>query len=184
MGVRAALLCWADDGCQRRAESATATASVERVMTREERLSQSRPADCPPNGGQNVLVVGEAVRVLCSDALIIDPNRKLTSSSCDEDRVEADGACDQRRHTGSAGTIISNLTITDRDNVHEALSCCSSEPAPTSGLSTIIHERRPGRDEQRRGSCKTEKHGHRCLVTVSGALFRKGLRPPSPAAPR
>ena len=111
-------------------------------MTREERLSQSRLADCRSNAGQNGLIGGEAVRVLCGDPFIVDPNRKFTSSSCDEDRIQADGAFDQRRHTGSAGTIISNLTITNRDNFHEATPLMWFVRAESDERAlAIIHER-------------------------------------------
>jgi hypothetical protein len=54
------------------------------------------------------------------DELIIDPDAEFPSLAFDEVSLDADFLLDERRHTGSARLVVSNVTVADADALHRS----------------------------------------------------------------
>lgn len=71
------------------------------------------------NGGENVLILGEAMCVFLRDTIVIDPHRELASPTLHELGLDTNSRLDQRRHTGRARTIVSDLAVSNLNGLHE-----------------------------------------------------------------
>jgi hypothetical protein len=75
-----------------------------------------------PNRGQSFILRREPERVLPRNHLLTNPHRELASPALYQFRVDTGFLLDERRHTGGARVIVSNLAISDADAVHEVSS--------------------------------------------------------------
>jgi hypothetical protein len=82
-----------------------------RTLSASDRLS---------NGGDDVVFRGKSLRILLGDQFIINPDAELASLAFDEISLDADLLLDERRHTGSAWPVVSNVTVADADAVHRS----------------------------------------------------------------
>ena len=74
------------------------------------------------NRGQSLVLRREPDRVLPRNHLLADPHGKLAPPAFYQFRVNTGFLLDERRHTGCARVIVSNLAISDADAVHQVSS--------------------------------------------------------------
>src|SRR5262245_36264330 len=79
------------------------------------------------NGRQNIWVFRKAGRILLRNDDASNPHGELTPPAFDEVGIEPCLLLDQRRHTGGARQIISNLAVADADRLHRRY--CSAQPS-------------------------------------------------------
>ena len=72
------------------------------------------------DGRHHLVVYWKPVSALLRHGLLIDPYRELTTPALDELGVDPSLLLDERRHTGRAGTVISNLAVSNTDALHDA----------------------------------------------------------------
>jgi hypothetical protein len=71
------------------------------------------------NRGHSFVLRRETERVLPRNDLLSNPHGKLAPSAFYQFRVDTGFLLDERRHTGGARVIVSNLAISDADALHE-----------------------------------------------------------------
>jgi hypothetical protein len=82
--------------------------------TRRVAVTSQRLTDCC----DHLFIRRKHTGVLLRHGLLTDPYRELTTSTLDDLGVDPGFPPDKRRHTGRAGTIVSNLAISNADALH------------------------------------------------------------------
>ena len=67
----------------------------------------------------HLFVRRKPVGVLLRHGLLTDPYRELTAPALDDVGVDPGFLLDERRHTGRAGTIVSDLAVSNADALHD-----------------------------------------------------------------